>query len=288
MHLPRTFGVTAFCVLVALPVAAQDLSSPAHTTVTPEVAAALTPAPPDQRGPLTGAARSAIQPTSQAPLFGPEVPRTHSPFLSLGHDLKRFFTPQTGMIVGAVGGLALVGHQWDGTARAEATDDLRPATFKSGNVGGGFLVQTGLALGTWGIGKAAGSETFTAVGGDLVRAQLLSQTLVQGIKLATQRSRPDGSNNHSFPSGHTASAFATASVLQRHFGWKVGIPAYAFGAYVGAARMSADKHYLSDVLMGAGLGIASGYSVTVGVGKQHFALGVAPTVGGAAVMFTKK
>lgn len=288
MQLPRTLRVTAFCILVALPSAAQDVSSGAHMAVTPEVVAALTPATPGTDRPLATAAQSAIQPASASPLFTPDAPKPRSPFLSIGHDLKHFFTPQTGMIVGAFGGLALAGHQVDTPTRNEAIDDLKASQFKSGNVGGGFAVQVGAALGTYAFGKFSGNEKATAVGGDLFRAQLLSGVLVQGIKFATQRSRPDGSNNQSFPSGHTASAFATASVLQRHFGWKVGIPAYAFGAYVGAARMSADKHYLSDVLMGAGIGLASGYSVTVGVGHQRFALGVAPTVGGAAVMFTKK
>ena len=66
--------------------------------------------------------------------------------------------------------------------------------------------------------------------------------LAQGIKLMTRRERPDESNNHSFPSGHTASAFASATVLERHFGWQVGVPAYGFATYVGLARMSANKH----------------------------------------------
>jgi membrane-associated phospholipid phosphatase len=104
-----------------------------------------------------------------------------------------------------------------------------------------------------------------------------------------RRTRPDGSDNVSFPSGHTASAFATASVLQRHYGWKIGVPAYAFGAYVASARLAADKHHLSDVLMGAGIGLVAGRAVTVGMGGQRFDLGVAPTPGrGAMVTFTRK
>jgi membrane-associated phospholipid phosphatase len=128
----------------------------------------------------------------------------------------------------------------------------------------------------------------TALGADLVEAQIVTQTVVQGLKYSVRRPRPDGSNNLSFPSGHTASTFATATVLQRHLGWKVGVPAYAFATYVGAARMSADKHHLSDVLVGAGLGIVAGRSVTVGLGGQKFDLGVAPTTGGAMVSFHRR
>ena len=104
----------------------------------------------------------------------------------------------------------------------------------------------------------------------------------------TRRPRPDGSDNGSFPSGHTASAFASATVLERHFGWKAGVPAFGFATYVGLARMSANKHNMSDVIMGAAMGIASARAVTVGVGSAKFSLGVAPTQGGAAVRFTKQ
>jgi membrane-associated phospholipid phosphatase len=111
---------------------------------------------------------------------------------------------------------------------------------------------------------------------------------VQGLKYTTSRTRPDGSNDTSFPSGHTASATATATVLQRYFGWKAGVPAYAFAAYVGASRIASDKHHLSDVLMGATLGIAAGRTVTVGLAGEQFDVGVTPTIGGAAVLFTKR
>jgi membrane-associated phospholipid phosphatase len=107
--------------------------------------------------------------------------------------------------------------------------------------------------------------------------------VIQATKFATGRSRPDGSNSQSLPSGHTASAFATAAVVHRELGWKAGIPAYAFAAWVGASRMEANKHYMSDVLLGAGVGIAAAHSVTLRVGQQKLALGVESTPGGAAV-----
>jgi hypothetical protein len=63
-------------------------------------------------------------------------------------------------------------------------------------------------------------------------------------------------NDFSFPSGHSASSFATAAVLQRHFGWKVGVPAYVIAGYVATARVHDNRHYLSDVVFGAAMGIA--------------------------------
>jgi membrane-associated phospholipid phosphatase len=136
--------------------------------------------------------------------------------------------------------------------------------------------------------RLSGSATLAAAGADLLRAQVLGQGIVQAGKLATNRTRPDGSNNHSLPSGHTASAFATAAVLQRHFGWKAGATAYAFGAYVAASRMSANKHHFSDVVLGAAIGIAAGRTVAVGSGAARFEMGMAPAPGGAAVTFTKR
>jgi membrane-associated phospholipid phosphatase len=162
------------------------------------------------------------------------------------------------------------------------------SALKVGNVGGQFLTHLGFSFGTYAIGRMSGSSTVAAFGGDLLRAQILSQGVVQAGKMLTTRTRPDGSNNHSLPSGHTASTFATATVIQRHFGWKAGVPAYAFGAYVAASRMGENRHYLSDVLMGAALGIAAGRTVTVDVGGAKFGLGVAPAAGGAAVTFTKR
>jgi membrane-associated phospholipid phosphatase len=138
------------------------------------------------------------------------------------------------------------------------------------------------------IAKVAGSRQLSSLGADLIRSQVLTQGVVQAGKFATRRQRPDASNAHSLPSGHTASAFATAMVLKDHFGWKVGVPAYTFGAYVATSRMSANKHHLSDVVMGAAIGIAAGRTVTLGSGKARFAMGVAPTLGGAAITLTKR
>ena len=110
-----------------------------------------------------------------------------------------------------------------------------------------------------------------------MRAQLLSQIYVQGIKYTAQRERPDGSNNQSFPSGHSASAFATASVLQRQYGWKVGVPAMVLAGYVATARVHDNKHYLSDVIFGASMGIAAEHTVSLHSGRYTW--DVVPTGG---------
>jgi membrane-associated phospholipid phosphatase len=50
-------------------------------------------------------------------------------------------------------------------------------------------------------------------------------------------------------------------VAERHYGWKLGVPAYLVAGIVGASRIDQDKHYLSDVLAGATLGYIVGRTV---------------------------
>jgi hypothetical protein len=218
------------------------------------------------------------------------MPGMAEPFRQYVGDLGRFISADTFRVVGVGGSLALAAHHWDGHTMTEAREHLGSQTglFAAGNIGGQFVLQAGVGYATMAIGKATGEAKVAWLGADLVRAQLLSQTIVQGLKYSAGRTRPDGSNDLSFPSGHTATATATASVLQRYFGWKAGVPAYAFAAYVGSARIASDKHHLSDVMMGAAIGIAAGRTVTLGLAREKFDVGITPTVGGAAVMFTRR
>lgn len=81
------------------------------------------------------------------------------------------------------------------------------------------------------------------------------------FKAVFDRPRPDGGTSHSFPSGHATVVFAIAFVLARRF------PRFRFAAYFGAAAIAAtrvllNKHYPSDVLAGAALGLAIGAAST--------------------------
>ncbi|MFQ6104973.1 MAG: phosphatase PAP2 family protein [Candidatus Glassbacteria bacterium] len=115
-----------------------------------------------------------------------------------------------------------------------------------------------LAIGTLGLFLAGHFEEcpgLTQAGGDLARSLLLSGAIVWSLKLGINRQRPSG-GRYSFPSGHTAAAFSVAPVLHHHFGWKVGIGAYSIAAFAGLGRMEDRRHYLSDVLFGAAVGLA--------------------------------
>jgi len=81
-------------------------------------------------------------------------------------------------------------------------------------------------------------------------------------KAVIHEERPDQSDNNSFPSGHTTVAFASATTLYKRYGWEIGLPAYGLAALTGSARVGANKHYWHDVLVGASVGIGSGWYFT--------------------------
>lgn len=94
----------------------------------------------------------------------------------------------------------------------------------------------------------------------LAKAELLCLGTVYGLKYSTRELRPDGSDNRSFPSSHTAQAFMAATLLSEEykdrFPW-VPYAAYSLASGVGLMRIANNRHYLSDVLIGAGIGILS-------------------------------
>jgi len=87
---------------------------------------------------------------------------------------------------------------------------------------------------------------------------LLMTGTVMGLKTLTKEVRPDGSNFQSFPSGHTATAFAGAEFLWQEYKNKsiwYGISGYVVATGTGFFRIYNNKHWLTDVAAGAGIGI---------------------------------
>ena len=190
-------------------------------------------------------------------------------------DFRRLPSQDTLMVLSIGGAIAAAGRSrdWDVTHGFSGTQ-LR-STFQPGATIGGARAQIAGALATYAVGRVTRNKRVAGVGTDLIRAQLVAQTITAGIKLAARRHRPDG-DEFSFPSGHSSVTFATATVLQRNFGWKAGVPAYALASYVAASRVQMKRHFFSDVAFGAAIGIVAGRTVTIGRGPARFA--VAPTV----------
>ena len=109
--------------------------------------------------------------------------------------------------------------------------------------------------------KTAGVQSRSSWGRMIVSdafSAILMGSVVNTLKRTTNVERPDGANRHSFPSGHTATAFMTATMLNKEYGHKspwIGVGAYGMATATGLMRMANNKHWLSDVLTGAGIGI---------------------------------
>lgn len=275
MHGLRLAACSLMFCAMAVPAFAQE-PLPAENTGD-SAAAVITPAV-DQNAQV-------IRPVPVEPAPASQVESSNVLKL-VGGDFKHFFSVDTAKTLGYVSIVAIATAPWDREGINNGFN-IPTALFESGNLLGQFAFQATAGFATYGVGKSIGNQKVAAVGRDIVRAQLLSQTMVQAVKFTVRRERPDESNDHSFPSGHSSSAFATATVLHRHYGWKVGGPAYALGGYIALARMAWNRHHATDVVMGAGFGIAAARTVTMSVGKSKFSMGVQPQVGGASLNFTK-
>lgn len=237
------------------------------------------------QSPPSGGARSEVDADRSAPLAAAanEKPSLLQPFLDGIGDLRHLPSWQNVSWLGAGLAAAAVTHAAD-TKVTNGFSSAKTQTFKPGRVVGGTPLELGAAFAAYAIGRATDKPRVMNVGSDLIRAQILAELVTTGIKQSVRRRRPDGSSL-SFPSGHTAVTFASATVLQKHFGWKVGVPAYAVASYVAASRVQTKRHYLSDVAFGATVGIVAGRTVTIGGGHK---LMVTPTASldGGGIAFT--
>ena len=211
-------------------------------------------------------------------------------FKQIAIDFKNVFTTRENLwILGGGLGMSLAVKPLDdrisnGRFNSEGSEGTRlDRVFESGEIVGGALFQVGTSVATFGMGKLFANPELESFGRDLVRAQIVTQGLTQAGKYTVRRMRPDGSSKKSFPSGHSSGTFATATVIQRHFGWRLGAPSYGLASYVAASRLSENKHYLSDVVFGAAVGILVGRTVTFGIGQSRFQVSPAVVPAGAGL-----
>ena len=229
-------------------------------------------------------ASNVVEPTGRA--AEPDDGTTSKPGVAtqflrdVGGDYKHFLSKETAIWLGAGGGAALAVHPADQSI-ADWVSTNSPS-MPGGSLYGSQYLQIPVAIAWWIAGSAAHSESQAGTGRDLLRAQLSVVSWTYAIKLVANRTRPNG-DPHGFPSGHASTSFATAMVLQEHFGWKVGLPAFAAAAYTGTSRVMDNQHWASDVVFGAALGMASGRTVTIHMRNTRVTLLPAPMPGGIGV-----
>ncbi len=224
--------------------------------------------------------RASGAPVATWPADGPAP----APGPRLDRDAARLLDRDNLLILAAGGALAAL--TWNaidtdrtaGRLHASSLDGL----YDLGNeYGSGVTMGAGSAL-LLGIGEASGQESLTRLGGDLLRGFTLSSGLAWGLKASVQRRRPGG-GPHSFPSGHTTIAFCAAPILAKHLGWRGGALAYGLAASTALGRLEDRRHYGSDVIFGAALGLAVGRAVAGGTGLERFAEHVDVGPGGIAL-----
>jgi len=89
-------------------------------------------------------------------------------------------------------------------------------------------------------------------------SSILADQVVTLLKHGTHQLRPDGSTYNSFPSGHTTTAFIGAEMMNQEFGWRspwYSVVGYSMATATGVLRVMNNRHWLSDVVTGAGIGI---------------------------------
>ena len=205
-------------------------------------------------------------------------------FRDLGGDFKHLASTESAVVASIGAGLALAVHPLDDDFNQKLGSSR--SFFKAGDVAGNTLTLMGASTAAYALGRAFGDDKVAHEGLDLLRAQIVTEVMVQSLKFGVERPRPDGSSGYSFPSGHAAVTFATAAVLDRHHSWRVALPAYALATYVATSRLHDNVHNLSDVVFGAALGTIAGRTVTRHV-VPHFDIVPQATRGGAAIMFVR-
>jgi membrane-associated phospholipid phosphatase len=226
----------------------------------------------------------------QAPVASPAAPTPAEPdrpithfFQNLAKDLISLPSTGSTIMLAAGSGVALGVRPVDDNLTTWADEQGAAGYTRFGRVLGDGWVQGGAALTTYAIGLVTKHRPTRHVGSDLIRAQALNAVITRAAKAAVGRRRPGGSRD-SLPSGHASASFASAAVLGSHFGWKVGVPAYAVAGFVGWTRVRDHAHWPTDVVVGATTGLIAGYTVARGHGPRNWA--IVPSAGARQVAIT--
>ncbi|HSQ77421.1 MAG TPA: phosphatase PAP2 family protein [Nitrospirota bacterium] len=117
-------------------------------------------------------------------------------------------------------------------------------------------------IATVGAGEWANNKKLADTGFVTLEALLVTGIATEGLKYATYRKRPNGGDNMSFPSGHASNMASWAASVSQMYDWdlRVAVPLYLVTAFVGASRIQANEHRLSDILGGITLGTLVGVS----------------------------
>ena len=168
-----------------------------------------------------------------------------------------FIIPVVFLGYGAMGGGNNFVNDLDLTTRAELQEDHPLFSAHADN-----YMQYAPAAAVYALNLAGvkGKHSLLDATGIYAISFSLMKASTFAVKSATKRLRPDGSTYNSFPSGHTATSFAAAEFLKQEY--KDISPWYGYAGYTvatatGIMRLYNNRHWVSDVVAGAGFGIIS-------------------------------
>jgi hypothetical protein len=185
-----------------------------------------------------------------------------------------------------VGGALLLDHEIAEVVRNNDSAAIGTAARNIEPFGGGASdkVMAGFLLyGLAGKNERARNVAFDA----FLSSVIASKGITPALKFATQRARPNGGKDDSFPSNHATQAFAVASVIATHYEERRWVRwlAYTVAGGVGFARVYHDAHHTSDVLAGAAIGTLVGTTVARANRNARANWTLVPTVGREGVGF---
>jgi hypothetical protein len=212
-------------------------------------------------------AEDVAKPSSEAEVSSDSAVWTYNPWENLKGGARHLFDDRNRWTL-AGGAAALLG--------ARALDEEANDYFAHKNRLGGAdhlgndILGTGvpgvlIGAGFWIYGDLTGQGYESQAGQAQIETLFVTAIFTSVLKASVNRERPDSADHFSFPSGHTSTVFASATALEEFYGWKVGVPAYLLGVLTGMSRMSEQKHWLSDTVGGALIGMLVGHAFA----RQH-------------------
>jgi hypothetical protein len=129
-------------------------------------------------------------------------------------------------------------------------------------IGNGYP-EVGVGLALLGTGELIKDKKLADTGAVSLEAYIIDGIATEGLKLTARRKRPNGGNLNSFPSGHASITATMAASISEMYDWdlRIAVPLYLTTAFVGASRIQANEHFLSDVIAGITVGTLAGMSV---------------------------
>ena len=171
-------------------------------------------------------------------------------------DYKRFIIP-TAFISYGIASLAIKDLQQLNFSTRDEINEHKPDHIRLDN-----YTQVAPAILVYGLNAAGIQGKHNIRDRSIIygTSMLITSAITVPLKHIVKEERPDQSNKLSFPSGHTAIAFASAQFMFREYkdtNFLLGISGYSFAIFTGIYRTLNDKHWVGDVVAGAGFGILS-------------------------------